>query len=172
MNQSRGGTNFCPGAVRPGIVLKDFVQDMSRTNFFGNSTSPKNPKSKQFPLTNKKLEDTSRTKIFFGKKLNLLQENSVFFSLAWTIPGQISPGHSQDGQLQDKKPCRPQSSRRSELELYFWERDLRVFEWNPKVKLKLGNQIPPGIFSSRQIECSETNIQLWFQQIEVLYYLG
>jgi len=27
--------------------------------------------------------------------------------LARTIPGQISPGHSQDGQLQDKKPRRP-----------------------------------------------------------------
>ena len=56
-----GDTNFCPGAVRPGIVLKAFVQDMSRTNFFLLLNLPQKPKSKQFPLTNKKLEDTSRT---------------------------------------------------------------------------------------------------------------
>jgi len=101
----RGGTIFCPGAVRPGIVLKDFVQDKF---FLFLNLSPKTLNPSNFLLQTKNSRTLPGQKSSLEKSEIYYKRISVFFSSIRTIPGQISPGHSQDGQLQDKKPRRPE----------------------------------------------------------------
>jgi len=94
-------------------VVRIFVPELSVLGFPGQIFSLTKPPPKILNPS-KILSQTKNSRTLPGqkfslerKKLNLLQENSMFFSSVRTIPGQISPGHSQDGQLQDKKTRRP-----------------------------------------------------------------
>ena len=92
-----GGTNFCPGAVRPGIVLKYFVQD----KFFLLLNMPQKLSIQAISSHKQKTRGHFQDKKFLWKKVKFIpREFQVFF---------LSPDNPRTDKSRTKKPRRPEN---------------------------------------------------------------